>query len=74
MSLATWLNKKSHADIASVDGTHMKENILNISAHLVLDGFVPFYAFKWLASVNSAHIFLFYAIPITPILHILSKM
>jgi hypothetical protein len=72
LSLATWL-KQSHADTASVDGTHMQENLLNISAHLGLDGFVPFYCFKWLASVKSTHIFLFYAIPITPILHILSK-
>jgi len=73
LSLATWL-KQSHADIASVDGTHMKENNLNITARLVLDGFVPFYGFKWLASVKSAHIFLFYAIPIILILHFLSKM
>jgi hypothetical protein len=71
LSLATCL-KQSHADIASVGGTHMKENILTISAHLVLDGFVPFYGFKWLASVKSAHVFLFYAIPITLILHIFS--
>jgi len=58
LSLATWL--KQHADTASVDGTHVKENILNISAHLVLDGSVPFYGFKWLASVKSAHIFNFF--------------
>jgi hypothetical protein len=50
LSLATWL-KQSHADIASVDGTHMKENILNISAYLGLDGFVPFYCFKWLCCI-----------------------
>jgi hypothetical protein len=73
LTLATGL-KQSHADIPSVDGTHMKVNILNISAHLELDGFVPSYGCKWLASVKSSHIFLCYAISISLILHILSKM
>jgi len=58
LSFATWL-KQAPADTASIDGTHMKENILNISARLVLDGFVPFYGFRWLASVKSTHIFFF---------------